>query len=82
MSFVPKHFKDTEDEKKRAIAYLNKKAEKFQKYVTSPEFKVLSQKLSTESKSNYAQVDIRAQYGEKNSCLTAVYLNLPKKTVG
>ncbi|PKG68326.1 MULTISPECIES: hypothetical protein [Pseudoalteromonas] len=82
MSFVPKHFKDTEDEKKRAIAYLSKKAEKFQKYVTSPEFKVLSQKLSTESKSNYAQVDIRAQYGEKNSCLTAVYLNLLKKTVG
>jgi len=66
MSFVPKHFKDTEDEKKRSIAYLSKKAEKFQKYVTSPEFEVLSQKISTETKPLFAQVKIEAKYGEKN----------------
>ncbi|MBB1305920.1 MULTISPECIES: hypothetical protein [unclassified Pseudoalteromonas] len=79
MSFVPKHFKDTEDEKKRAIAYLSKKAEKFQKYVTSPEFEVLSQKLSTESKSNYAQVDIRAQYGEKKFVSDGCVFELTKE---
>ena len=66
MSFVPKHFKDTEDEQKRAIAYLSKKADKFQKYVTSPEFKILSQKLSTETKPLFAQVKIEARYDEKN----------------
>ena len=66
MSFAPKHFKDSEDEKKRAIAYLNKKSEKFQKYVSNPEFEVVSQKLSTETKPLLAQVKIEAKYDEKN----------------
>ena len=66
MSFVPKHFKDTEGEKKRAIAYLSKEAEKFQEYAQDPNFEITSIKISTETKPLFAQVKIEAKYDEKN----------------
>ncbi len=65
MSFVQKQFKDTEDKKKRAIAYLSKEAEKFQKYAQNPDFEITSIKMSTETKPLFAQVRIKAKYGEK-----------------
>ena len=67
MSFVPKHFKDTEDEKKRAIAYLSKEAEKFQEYAQDPNFEITSIKISTKAPKKNASVRIEAKSGDKRS---------------
>ena len=67
MSFVPKHFKDTEQEKKRAIAYLSKEAEKFQEYAQDPNFEITSIKISTKAPKKNASVRIEAKSGDKRS---------------
>lgn len=67
MSFVPKHFKDTEGEKKRAIAYLSKEAEKFQEYAQDPNFEITSIKISTKAPKKNASVRIEAKSGDKRS---------------
>ena len=70
MSFVPKHFKDTEEEKKRAIAYLSKEAEKFQEYAQDPNFEITSIKISTKAPKKNASVRIEAKSGDKRSYST------------
>jgi len=70
MSFVPKQFKDTEEEKKRAIAYLSKEAEKFQEYAQDPNFEITSIKISTKAPKKNASVRIEAKSGDKRSYST------------